>query len=287
MHGLSLRARALGAAILTVAGVAACLALASLQPGDASGYNPKEISVDRMRDGKIDGLIVARRAANRRVRLDLSLHGLTLRGGKPTKYVVLASTQPCSKPGFVDGADYVTWRTQIIMANTEGDWFVSKRARRRLSLASTRSVRVYEREQDAELRERACRVKWELSELDAAKPFRRMSLAVVGQRRFRGIIAAGQRAGRRRVKVYASVHGLEPRTRYTLVGSRQPCSKAAAIDAADLVVWRTGIIMANTEGDFHVKAARLRGPLRSIRSVRIYSPGGGQRGGKSSPKLLS
>jgi len=206
----------------------------------------------------------------------VSLHGLKLRGGEPTRYVVLASTQPCSKPGFADGADYVVWRTQIIMANTEGDFFVSKRVRRRKGLQATRSVRVYEREQDAELKQRSCRVKWELSELDAKTKFRQTSLAVKRKGAARAIIAAGQEKGSR-LRVYASVHGLEPKTTYSVLASTQPCSKPGVVDGADFLVWETRIIMANTEGDFHVKRTRRRAPLKAARSVRVYGPGGGQR----------
>ena len=38
---------------------------------------------------------------------------------------------------------------------------------------------------------------------------------------------------------------------------------------------RTPIIMANTEGDFHVKGARLRAPLKSAKSIRVFTRASG------------
>lgn len=85
----------------------------------------------------------------------------------------------------------------------------------------------------------------------------------------KGVGYAQQRSGSRRVRVVTSLHGLAAGT-YTVLASKQPCSKAQVVDGADFLVWRTNIIMANTEGDFHVKAARLRAKLRTARSVRVY-----------------
>jgi len=95
-----------------------------------------------------------------------------------------------------------------------------------------------------------------------------------------GLVAAGKLPGTRRASVYISLHGLPPiegdSDRYLVTADKRPCSQAAGdadadgdVDGADFLVWRVGIIMASTEGDFHV-TARQRSRLDSAKSVRIY-----------------
>jgi hypothetical protein len=95
-----------------------------------------------------------------------------------------------------------------------------------------------------------------------------------------GMVGAGKVPRRQRARVYISVRGLPPiegdSDRYLVTADRRPCSEAAGdenqdgvVDGADFLVFRVGIIMANTEGDFHVRAP-LRSRLDEAKSIRLY-----------------
>lgn len=95
-----------------------------------------------------------------------------------------------------------------------------------------------------------------------------------------GLVAAGRLPRERRASIYISLHGLPPiqgdSDRYLVTADRRPCSQVAgdadldgSVDGADYLVWRVGIIVADTEGDFHVRA-HPRAGLDAAKSVRIY-----------------
>jgi hypothetical protein len=113
---------------------------------------------------------------------------------------------------------------------------------------------------------------------DKPKPDK-VQFAELSEDSMRGLVVASQRAGQPRVKVHVSLHGLPPADGpepYRILADQRPCSIAGDfnadgnVDAADFLVWRTSIIMANTEGDFHVKSTRRRAPLRSAQSIRVF-----------------
>ena len=85
----------------------------------------------------------------------------------------------------------------------------------------------------------------------------------------RGVVVAETRPDSGKARVTVSINGL-PKGELELVADTQPCSKL--IDDTD-IVW--GIIMANTEGDFHFRrtTADLEQRLGAARSVRIYEEG--------------
>ena len=83
-------------------------------------------------------------------------------------------------------------------------------------------------------------------------------------------IAVAERTRARRARLYIVVEALPVKRAY-MVFDTQPCTEA--VERPDVVV---GIIMANTEGDFHFRSSRvrLRQRLTRTRSVRIYERGG-------------
>jgi hypothetical protein len=103
--------------------------------------------------GPVQGIVIVEALPNkRRARLGISLHGLPVRDGTSNTYLV-ADTKPCSK--VIDDTDIVI--SSIIVANTEGDiHFKGGTTRLRKKLGATRTLRVYEREQDADVSQLAC-----------------------------------------------------------------------------------------------------------------------------------
>jgi hypothetical protein len=79
-------------------------------------------------------------------------------------------------------------------------------------------------------------------------------------------IAVAERTRVRRARLFVVVEALPVKRAY-LVFDTKPC--AEAVERPDVVL---GIIMANTEGDFHFRSSRvrLRQRLAATRSVRIY-----------------
>ena len=295
----ALKARALGAILVTMGVAAGCFGVATLLPRGAAGFVPKVTTVASLSGDDIRGLVVARRLGRRRVTVDASLHGLPVGDDKSTKFIVGASKRPCSKPTAVDAADYVVWRTRsIIMANTEGDFHVVQRVRRRSALRSARSVRVWEVE-DFGVVQRACRAKWELSEFDAkgaalhsaTLTFNYAKLDFMRRGSIRGIVAAAQRSTRGRITVFASLHGSELKegARYQVLASKLACSEDGDTDGSDFLVWRIRLTGQNDGDTFAARKTRRRAPLRSTRSVRVYDLSGSgpprQLSCKASPKL--
>jgi hypothetical protein len=100
-----------------------------------------------------------------------------------------------------------------------------------------------------------------------------------------GLVMAVRRPGRARAAVLGSLNDLPGAVRgkrYLVVATTKPCAQRLAgdfnsdgdVNIADLIVWRTSIIMANTEGDFHFRASpRLERPRARTRSIRIYDRG--------------
>jgi hypothetical protein len=80
----------------------------------------------------------------------------------------------------------------------------------------------------------------------------------------RGIVVV-RRVARRQARVVVALRGL-PRNA-SLVADTEPCSTLPG--RGDVVL---GIIMANTEGDFHFRATRTRMQqrLRNVQTLRIY-----------------
>ena len=81
----------------------------------------------------------------------------------------------------------------------------------------------------------------------------------------RGIVIARRLEGKRAARVVVALRGLPEDA--SLVADTQPCSTLPGRD--DVVL---GIIMANTEGDFHFRAtrARLQKRVGQTRTLRIY-----------------
>ena len=105
----------------------------------------------------------------------------------------------------------------------------------------------------------------------------------------RGLVVATHRPKARGVRLHVSLHrgsgasqAQDGADTYRIIASTRRCSADfdldGAVDGADYLVWRTSIIMANTEGDMHVKSARLAAPLKSSKSIRVFAREGG--GGK-------
>jgi hypothetical protein len=104
-----------------------------------------------------------------------------------------------------------------------------------------------------------------------------MATGIFSRGQIRGIVVA-QRVKPGRARFFVTVEALPARKTYLVVDTK-PCDEA--IDRSDIVV---GIIMPNTEGDFHFRStrARLRQRLGRARSVRIY-----ERGGSSESEQLA
>jgi hypothetical protein len=103
------------------------------------------------RSGPIKGIVLAeQRSKVRRARVFVSLQGVP---SSVDKAYLVFDTKPCS--AVIDDTDIVLG---IIMANTEGDIHIygGKPVRLQQRLGAARTVRVYEREQDAELSQLAC-----------------------------------------------------------------------------------------------------------------------------------
>jgi hypothetical protein len=113
----------------------------------------------------------------------------------------------------------------------------------------------------------------------ASLNFSQIAFAQVKEGSIGGLVVAGKLPRRPRARLYISLHGMPVKgdsDRYLVTADKRPCSQLAGdfdndgqVDGADFVVFKVGIIMANTEGDFHVRT-RLRARLGSAQSVRIY-----------------
>ena len=111
--------------------------------------------------------------------------------------------------------------------------------------------------------------------------------AQLGGGTLRGLVVATHSPGARRVRVHVSLHGRPPTGEalggpevYRVVADKRRCSADydadGDVDGADYLVWRTpSIIMANTEGDMHVRSTGLRASLRSAKSIRVLGRGSG------------
>lgn len=96
--------------------------------------------------------------------------------------------------------------------------------------------------------------------------------ATLEGQRVRGLVVATKRPEQPRVATFVSLHGLSTTggvsSTYLVVASKASCEDGN-VDGADFLVWRTPI-PANPDGGLHVSSARLRAPLHSARSVRVY-----------------
>jgi hypothetical protein len=117
----------------------AALAATSLPADGAGGTGP--VQVAKVGGESAKGLVVASRRAGV-VTVYVSVHGMPTEAGE---YAIVGSTKPCS---VVDGADFLAWRTGIIIANTEGDWFRRKRAGRWATFPSARSMRILDQDDE-------------------------------------------------------------------------------------------------------------------------------------------
>ncbi len=104
---------------------------------------------------QVNGLVAAGKVAQkRRVDVYVSLHGLPQGSGDGPEYDVLASTQPCD--GDTDGADFLVWSTNIIMANTEGDFAVAKDVPLEGRFRSVKSISIFDPADPDQPKEEAC-----------------------------------------------------------------------------------------------------------------------------------
>jgi hypothetical protein len=100
----------------------------------------------------VDGLVAAGKIrGERQVHVYASIHGLPREGGE-REYDLVASQEPCR----VDGADFLAWRTSIIMANTEGDFAVAKDVPLEARFRSAKSIRIYDLTDPEQPKEEAC-----------------------------------------------------------------------------------------------------------------------------------
>lgn len=152
-------------ALAVMAAVAGGSAMADLT-ASGNGTTPKRPRVEFAYFGgtPTGGLVVGvRRPGRSRLAVRGSFTGIP--DAVPGKrYLIAATTRPCSRQiagdfnadGDVDGADFLVWRTSIIMANTEGDFHFRSSPRLQRARARTRSVRILDRDEGGDLRERDC-----------------------------------------------------------------------------------------------------------------------------------
>lgn len=87
--------------------------------------------------------------------------------------------------------------------------------------------------------------------------------------KLRGLIVARQKGSNAGIRVYISLHRLEPSTRYVVAASDKPCSQR--VDASDYLIWRRAFTTPRGVQDvFVTEIVRRRGQLSRTRSVRAY-----------------
>jgi hypothetical protein len=85
----------------------------------------------------------------------------------------------------------------------------------------------------------------------------------------RGLVDVVQRQGERGAVANVALHGLEPNTRYSLVGSRRPCG----FTPSGFVTFR-GTIRSDDDGEAFVRVGvALRRSLRTVRSLALVESG--------------
>jgi hypothetical protein len=186
---------ALGLAVIAAAGLAT----------SAASFNPKELDPTFFR-GPIDGVVLAvSKPDGDRARIAVSLHGVD----PGTRYGVAGSAQPCSET--------LAGPTYRIGLGTPARSDLFATARRRTG--STRSVRIFTASPGGAPQQVAC------SAIDNSVPDGPVRVAGVFRRGVQGVVA-GVRKGKR-THLTISLHGLEPGTAYTVVGSTRACSHGA------------------------------------------------------------
>jgi hypothetical protein len=142
---------------------ATALAAMMVSGGLSAAASYRDVNYAAVRGAEVEGLVVAAKLPGKpRARVHISLHDVPLNSSGKTRYLITADRRPCSQlagdfdsDGVVDGADFLVWRTNIIMANTEGDFMRRKNASLKGRLDSARSVRVYDL-MTPQARQRAC-----------------------------------------------------------------------------------------------------------------------------------
>jgi hypothetical protein len=143
-----------GTLLTGIAIAAVCVGASPALAGSSSTRETVSIAMPEGETGAGPRGIVVARQLGRSLRLRVNL---SLQGGKAnTTYRVVASPRPCSRT--VAATSPAVWRMWVEF-DDEGNAYGVRLTTRRRSLGSVRSVRVYEREQDAEVfTQRACGV---------------------------------------------------------------------------------------------------------------------------------
>lgn len=157
---LALATLALGAAVAATGVPAAGDESASSAGRPAShsvSFNYNKLDFADLRGGPVEGIVVAgQRSGRRRVQVFASLHGLPVKDGASSTYLVAAIDRPCADEldGNVDGADFLVWRR--LVSTGEPDLLDKSTPKLLGSFVAARSVRVFERSDSGEPRQLTC-----------------------------------------------------------------------------------------------------------------------------------